>query len=109
MRDSLASNVPPTWLRSFSRERVFVALELKPEDRPAFLGRVCSSDNSLRREVERLLSSSDEARSSFLESSALRMTLMPGTKLGDYEKMRFLATLHGGDLGGGLLDRPVSC
>ena len=67
------------------REVLAEALELKPEDRLKFLDRVCSSDSSLRREVERLLSSSDEARSNFLESSTLRVTLTPGTKLGDYE------------------------
>lgn len=68
------------------------ALELKPEDRAAFLDRVCSSDHSLRREVERLLSSNDEAQSSFLQSSALRITLRPGTRLGDYEVERLLGS-----------------
>ena len=67
------------------RELLADALELKPEDRPAFLDRVCSSDHALRREVERLIVASDEARSDFLRSSALRVALMPGTKLGDYE------------------------
>jgi serine/threonine protein kinase len=74
------------------REVLDEALELKQEDRAAFLDRVCSSDNSLRREVELLLSSSDEARSSFLESSALRVTLMPGAKLCDYEVERLLGS-----------------
>ena len=67
------------------REVLADALELKPEDRPQFLDRVCSSDSSLRHEVEQLLSSGDETRSRFLESSTLRVTLTPGTKLGDYE------------------------
>jgi serine/threonine protein kinase len=61
------------------------AVELKPEDRPAFLDRACSSDHALRREVERLLAGSDELRSDFLRSSELRVTLVPGMKLGDYE------------------------
>src|SRR5437868_3293485 len=67
------------------REMLADALDLRPEDRPAFLDRVCPSNNSMREEVERLLSSSDEAKSSFLQSSALRVTLAPGAKLGDYE------------------------
>jgi len=37
------------------------ALNLAPEQRPAFLDRACSTDHSLRREVESLLSSSNEA------------------------------------------------
>jgi serine/threonine protein kinase len=44
-----------------------------------------SSDHALRQEVERLLLSSDEVRADFLRTSALRVTLAPGTKLGDYE------------------------
>jgi len=46
------------------------ALELSPQDRSAFLDRACSSDHVLRREIDLLLSS-DDARSSFLESSHL--------------------------------------
>jgi eukaryotic-like serine/threonine-protein kinase len=38
-----------------------------PEERSAFLNRTCSSDSDLRREVETLLASSDNVRSSFLE------------------------------------------
>ena len=81
---------PEQWQQA--REVLADALELKPEDRPAFLNRVCSSDSSLRREVERLLASSDEVRSGFLESSALRVTLMAGTKLGDYEVVKLLGS-----------------
>jgi eukaryotic-like serine/threonine-protein kinase len=73
---------PEQWRRV--REVLADALQLKPEERPAFLDRICASDSSLRREVGRLLSS-DEARSSFLESSTLRVTLASGTKLGDHE------------------------
>ena len=61
------------------------ALELTPEQRSAFLERACSSDPSLRQEVETLLASGPDVRSSFLQSSMLRVTLMPGAKLGDYE------------------------
>src|SRR5262249_40813803 len=60
-------------------------------DRPAFLDRACS-DDLLREQVELLLSCSDEARSSFLQSSTSRLTLMPGTKLGDYEVQRLLGS-----------------
>jgi serine/threonine protein kinase/Tol biopolymer transport system component len=74
---------PEQWQQA--REVLADALELKPEDRSAFLDGVCSSDYALRQEVERLLSSSDEARSDFLQTSALRITLTPGAKLGDYE------------------------
>jgi serine/threonine protein kinase len=74
------------------REVLADALELRPEERPSFLDRICASDSSLRREVERLLGLSDEVRASFLESSALRVTLMPGTKLGDYEVVKLLGS-----------------
>jgi Tol biopolymer transport system component len=61
------------------------ALELAPGERSAFLKRACSSDPSLRDEVETLLASSDDVRSSFLQSSAPRVTLAAGTRLGEYE------------------------
>jgi hypothetical protein len=47
------------------------ALELAPGQRSAFLNQVCSSDQSLQQEVETLLASSSDVRSSFLQSSAL--------------------------------------
>jgi eukaryotic-like serine/threonine-protein kinase len=47
------------------------AQELEPAQRSAFLDRACSSDQSLRQEVEDLLASSDDARSSFLQSTPL--------------------------------------
>jgi len=68
------------------------ALELKPEQRSAYLNRACASDPSLRQEVEILLASSPEVRSSFLQSSMLRVTLLPGTKLGDYEVKSLLGS-----------------
>ena len=68
------------------------ALELAPDERSAFLDRACSSDPSLRQEVETLLASSDDVRSSFLQSSALRVTLTSGTKLGDYEVKSLLGS-----------------
>ena len=67
------------------RDLLAEAVELKPEDRPAFLDRVCAGDEGLRQEVKRLLSASEDARSSFLESSDVHVALKPATKLGDYE------------------------
>ena len=68
------------------------ALELTPEERASFLDRACSTDHSLRREVESLLSSDSEARSSFLASEMTRVTLTEGTKLGDYEVQSLLGS-----------------
>jgi eukaryotic-like serine/threonine-protein kinase len=81
---------PEQWQQA--REVLADALELKPEDRSAFLDRACSSDHSLRREVERLLSSSDEARSTFLQSSAFRIGLTERAKLGDYEVQQLIGS-----------------
>ena len=47
------------------------ALELAPEPRSAFLDGACSSDPSLRQEVEVLLAQSDNVPSGFLQSSAM--------------------------------------
>ena len=68
------------------------ALELAPDERSAFLDRACSSDPSLRHEVDTLIASSDDVRSSFLQSSTLRVTLTSGTKLGDYEVKSMLGS-----------------
>jgi serine/threonine protein kinase len=68
------------------------AMELAPEQRAAFLDRSCSTDEALREEVETLLGASHEARSSFLESSALQVTLMPGSKIGDYEVQKLIGS-----------------
>ena len=68
------------------------ALELLPEQRSAFLDRACSSDQSLRQEVETLLTSSPDQASGFLQSSTLRVTLRSGTKLADYEVKSLLGS-----------------
>jgi serine/threonine protein kinase/tetratricopeptide (TPR) repeat protein len=68
------------------------ALQLAPGQRSAFLDRACSSDPSLRQEVEAMLASSPDVRSSFLQSSTLRVTLTPGTKLGEYEVKSLLGS-----------------
>jgi Tol biopolymer transport system component len=61
------------------------ALAIAPSERSAYLNQACSSDPSLRQEVETLLACNDDQRSSFLQSSTHRVALAPGTKLGDYE------------------------
>jgi serine/threonine protein kinase/Tol biopolymer transport system component len=68
------------------------ALELAPGERSAFLNQACASDQSLRQEVETLLASSDDVLSSFLQSSAPRVTLSSGTKLGEYEVKSLLGS-----------------
>lgn len=73
------------------------ALEIAPERRPAFLDRACSTDHSLRREVESLLSSSNDVRSSFLQSSpGAGLRLREGTILGEFE---ILSVLGSGGMG----------
>src|ERR1700722_3172754 len=74
------------------KELLHQAQELAPDERSAFLAHSCSSDHALRQEVETLLSSSDEARSRFLENSPWQVTLTPGTKLGDYEVQKLLGS-----------------
>jgi serine/threonine protein kinase/Tol biopolymer transport system component len=74
------------------REVLEKALELPPSQRSVFLDGACLSDPALRQEVESLLASSDEVRSSFLQSSSLRVTITPGTKLGDYEVKSLLGS-----------------
>ena len=61
------------------------ALELAPEQRPAYLDQACSTDLTLRQEVESLLESADGTRSGFLPNSTLHITVAKGTRLGDYE------------------------
>jgi eukaryotic-like serine/threonine-protein kinase len=75
---------PERWQKV--RDVLEQAMELAPEKRGRFLDVACSSDPSLRSEVQSLLSASDQAASSFLQSPpVLPATLTPGTKLGDYE------------------------
>jgi len=72
------------------------ALELAPQQRPALLDQACGADRSLRQELEVLLASNDDARSSFLRGppllgpmipqpeSSTKGMLTPGVKLGQY-------------------------
>src|SRR5579864_6651577 len=81
---------PERWQRI--KDLLYRAQQLRLEERSAFLDRSCSSDQALRDEVETLLRSSDEARSSFLENSPVQVTLMSGTRLGDYEVQKLLGS-----------------
>ena len=59
-------------------------LELVPEQRPQFLNDACADDASLWSEVESLLSSDENARSSVLQSPPIPpAALTKGTRLGD--------------------------
>jgi len=60
-------------------------LQMDSEKRRAYLDQVCSSDQSLRREVESLVAAGKQAQSNFLESPPLACRLEAGTRLGDYE------------------------
>ena len=81
---------PERWQRI--RDVLEKALELAPDERFAYLNQACSSDPSLRQEVETLLASSDDVRSSFLQSEPLGVTLTSGTRLGDYEVKSLLGS-----------------
>ncbi len=62
------------------------ALELSPDKRARFLDLACSSDPSLRSEVQSLLSAHEESAPGVLDRPPLRSSaLIPGTMLGDYE------------------------
>jgi serine/threonine protein kinase/Flp pilus assembly protein TadD len=61
------------------------ALALSAEQRSEFLNQACAADQPLRHEVETLLASSENVRTTFLQSSRLHLELTSGTKLGDYE------------------------
>jgi hypothetical protein len=68
------------------------AQRLAPDERCAFFDRSCSSDHTLRQEVRDSSRFRREAHSSFLESAPVPVTLMPGTKLGDYEVQKLLGS-----------------
>ncbi|HXJ96526.1 MAG TPA: protein kinase [Terriglobia bacterium] len=54
------------------------ALDLDPAERPAYLERVCATDDSLRQEVQLLLDSGDDIRTSFLNSPPVAASVTPG-------------------------------
>jgi predicted ATPase/serine/threonine protein kinase len=83
------------WERT--KEILEQALHLAPQERQAYLGAACGADADLRRELESLIASYDEAGSSFLGADAsevLQLTppraLASGTKLGPYELIELL-------------------
>src|SRR3954463_49416 len=77
------------------------ALELKPDERTAFLDNSCAGDEELRREVESLISS-DEQGLSFIDAPAFQVAagllvstqpeLEEGERLGHYEVIKLLGT-----------------
>jgi predicted ATPase len=82
------------WERT--KEILEQALRLPPQERQAYLG-ACGADADLRRELESLIASYEEAGSSFLGADAsevLQLTppraLSSGTKLGSYELIELL-------------------
>ena len=75
---------PERWQKV--RDILEQALELAPEKRSRFLDVACSSNPSLRSEVQSLLSADAQARTSFLETPpVLPAALSAGRRLGDYE------------------------
>src|SRR5688572_29550021 len=77
------------------KELVEEALQRKPDERSAFLDEACLGDNGLRREVESLVSSFDEAgdfmKSPAFEDATVEITgLAEGSMLGRYEIARRL-------------------
>jgi eukaryotic-like serine/threonine-protein kinase len=89
------------------RELLYSALQLEPAQRPAYLERYCSSDPTLRKDVDSFLAAEHELRTSFLESPALAQAVLgrvsgplpaqvPGAKLGRYE---IVALLGAGGMG----------
>ena len=86
---------PERWQKV--RDILEQALELAPEKRPRFLDVACSSDPTLRSEVQSLLSSDDQARTSFLGTPpVLPAALTSGTRLGEYE---ILSQIGSGGMG----------
>jgi predicted ATPase/serine/threonine protein kinase len=83
------------WERT--KEILEQALRLAPQERQAYLGAECGADADLRRELESLIASYEEAGSSFLSADAaevLQLTppraLSSGTQLGPYELIELL-------------------
>jgi serine/threonine protein kinase/Tol biopolymer transport system component len=80
------------------------AMELRSEERGAFLDRQCASDPSLRKDVDKYLSIEGKLDPEFLENPAAAQlappsmtaaddtTLGPGTRLGPYEVQALIGT-----------------
>ncbi len=82
------------WERT--KEILEQALRLGPEERVAYLDAACGADADLRREVESLISSHEEAGSQFLAEAAPEVLQLAstrtfsGTRLGPYEIIELL-------------------
>src|SRR5919198_6410164 len=61
------------------------ALRQKPDQRAGFLGKVCGADETVRREVEALLSSFDQAGGFMASPVVAKRLLIKGEYLGHYE------------------------
>jgi len=77
------------------------ALALNTDERGEYLDRACANDFELRREVESLLASHEEAGSSFLNGPAIdagnnspRPSILPGRRIGAYNILEKIG--HGG-------------
>jgi serine/threonine protein kinase len=84
-----AATSPERWARI--KEVFNAALEREPTQRAAFLEEICGTDNSLRAEVDSLLSAAEETEPAFAAFSPPPASdLMIGCRLGDYEIVRQL-------------------
>jgi len=90
---------PERWKRI--KQLLDEAIALDPAERRSFLDRVCDGDSDLKKEVESLLSSYEEAGTGFLSTPAidLRAALAPvptriGRRIGAYNILEEIG--HGG-------------
>ncbi len=83
---------PERWQQM--KEVLHGALQLAPDERPAFLEQACSSDPSLRGEVDILLRSAENASSGFLSSFSTQTTAFTGTA-----RFRVVSRLGEGGMG----------
>ena len=79
----------------------YQALELKPEERAAFLEKSCAGDADLRKEIQELLNSSEQPMEMLQESVAAaahdmvaqrRRVIAPGTQLAQYKIISMLGS-----------------
>src|SRR5258708_4380916 len=68
----------------------FAARELPPEDRPAYLSKVCAGDKSLRTRVEQMLAVADEAEAF--------ITDLPDAESADRKPDRETVKTHKGEI-----------
>lgn len=73
---------PDRWRRV--KELLDISLRLQPEERPAYLARVCEGDQELRDEVESLIEAYEEAGDAFDTPAPELRDPMLGARLGPY-------------------------